>query len=284
MSTERIVAISFFIVVLLLAAINLGVKNASNRRIPIDDLLTKERIRPETLADIIPIDKVVRPILYADVHFIEKLSIPEAKSSFINIMLPAILIAKEELRYQRKQVEILMQKEAIDKRDSIYLQDLMAEFKTNNLLELKTRMLTHPTSIVLAQAAVESGWGKSRFFKEANNVFGVWSMNSKDDRIPAKFTRNGKQIFLKKYTDISSSIKDYFLTIGKVNAYRQFRAERLKSNEVDKLLPLLSSYSEMGQDYVDQLALMIRLNDFEQYDEYALDPDYLSSSFYGQKP
>ena len=61
------------------------------------------------------------------------------------------------------------------------------------------RLKTHPTSIVLAQAAIESGWGSSRFYKEANNVFGVWSYSENEPRIKAMEDREGKSVYVKKY-------------------------------------------------------------------------------------
>src|SRR5660398_79437 len=32
-----------------------------------------------------------------------------------------------------------------------------------------------PTSLGITQGAIESGWGKSRFTREANNIFGHWT-------------------------------------------------------------------------------------------------------------
>lgn len=277
MSSERVFASALFMTIIALTAINYSLDcDITTHAKTIDGLLSKERISPKSIEEIIPIEPKVKPVLYTDVDFIESLTIPEAKSTFINIMLPAILVAKEELAFQRNQVQMMLNKEKLDRLDSTFLSNLFTRFKTDDLRELSKRMVTHPNSIILAQAAVESGWGKSRFFKEANNVFGVWSMNSYEDRIPAKFSRDGKTIYLKRYPDISASIKDYFYTIGKVNAYKAFRAERLKTNSVKDLLPYLDRYSELGDEYVQQLERMIRLNGFEQFDSYKLDPTFFN--------
>lgn len=277
MSSERIFVIGLLLTVATLGLLNFSLNRSINAEtITVEGILRKERVQPQNVNDIVQITSQVKPILYSDINFIESLPIPEAKSTFINIMLPAILVAKEELSFQHEQVKRLMSKDRLERLDSSFLEPLFRSFRTNSLNELDKRMALHPNSIILAQAAVESGWGKSRFFKEANNVFGVWSMNSYEDRIPAKFTRNGKKVYLKRYADISASIKDYFYTIGKVNAYKGFRTERLKSENIHDLLPYLVSYSERGQDYVDQLALMIRLNNFEQYDSYQIDPQFLN--------
>jgi Bax protein len=101
-------------------------------------------------------------------------------------------------------------------------------------------------------------------------------MNPNEPRIPAKVRREDRQVFLKRYPDISASIRDYFQTVGKVNAYREFRQARLRSTDYRELIPFLKYYSERGMKYVDDLERMIRLNDFEQYDQYQLDPFYLN--------
>ena len=41
--------------------------------------------------------------------------------------------------------------------------------------ELVERVDIIPTSIALAQAAKESGWGTSRFALEGNAIFGQWT-------------------------------------------------------------------------------------------------------------
>ena len=51
--------------------------------------------------------------------------------------------------------------------------------KKGSVEELKLRMDIIPTSIALAQAAKESGWGTSRFALEGNAIFGQWTWNGK---------------------------------------------------------------------------------------------------------
>ena len=123
---------------------------------------------------------------------------------WINISCTSI--AKKEIDFQREQVILLKKKTVLDELDSAFLRPLKVAYRAETLDQLIKRMKTHPTSIVLGQAAIESGWGRSRFFKEANNVFGVWSMNPKDDRIPTKIRRGDDQVFLKKYPEISVSL------------------------------------------------------------------------------
>ena len=52
--------------------------------------------------------------------------------------------------------------------------------KKGNLKELLVRMDIIPTSIALAQAAKESGWGTSRFALEGNAIFGQWTWSGRN--------------------------------------------------------------------------------------------------------
>lgn len=278
MQSERIVSLSLAAIVLVLVIINSLTTDELIAEVSIERLVQEEYRFPTSAADIEPIDSIVKPILYADINFLDELPAEEVKTSFVNIMVPAILIAKKEIGFLKQQVESLAKKDVLSDLDSAFLVPLMTDYRANSIEQLITRMHTHPTSIVLGQAAIESGWGRSRFFKEANNVFGVWSMNPNEDRIPAKIQRTDRQVYLKSYPDISASIKDYFLTIGKVNAYKSFRQARLRSKDYKALIPYLDKYSERGEDYVDDLARMIRFNDFERYDSYQLDPNFVSSA------
>ena len=130
-------------------------------------------------------------------------------------------------------------------------------------------MKTHPTSIVLAQAAIESGWGTSRFYKEANNIFGVWSYSENESRIKAMEDREGQSVYVRKYDALLESIVSYFKTIAR-GPYSEFRAAREKISEVSVLISYLEVYSELREEYVKRLDQLIQYNKFEKYDSYRL--------------
>ncbi len=125
----------------------------------------------------------------------------------------------------------------------------------------------HPVSVTLAQAAMESSWGTSRFFNKANNVFGIWSFNKKEPRIAASGQRGTKKIYLKKYSNIKESVRDYYKNMGRSFAFKEFRKERLLSNDPLILVTKLDRYSEKGAAYGKALSSMIKYNKFMQYDE-----------------
>ncbi|MFY0592098.1 glucosaminidase domain-containing protein [Roseivirga sp.] len=228
--------------------------------------------------DIVQINSgLVNPILYSKIGKLPALPPFEEKNRFINIILPAILVAKYEINQDLIRLNDLLAAENWSSSDSVFLRDISKLYKTDKVELLQERLLTHPNSIVLAQAAVESGWGSSRFFKRANNLFGVWSFDPKEPRIPASVARPDFQVYLRKYNDISESIKDYFKTIARHRGYQAFVEKRKSSNDVQELVPLLRSYSERGEAYTRQILSMIRFNEFEQYDSYTIDPKYLEA-------
>ncbi len=227
----------------------------------------------ENLNEIMPItDSLVKPALYHNIGGFDTLSIAQNKEKFIAVILPAILVVKHRINQELNKINDLMSKVEWDVEDSIYYQSQLKRFNANDDADLKIRMETHPTSIVLAQAVVESGWGTSRFFSEANNLFGIWSYNEDLPRIAANSKK--KSVYLRKYKDLSGSVMDYFETIARARAYRSFRIMRSKSKDVDDLLPLLKSYSSRGSEYVEQLRKIISQNKFRKYDHHQLDPAY----------
>jgi Bax protein len=128
---------------------------------------------------------------------------------------------------------------------------------------------------VLAQAAVESGWGQSRFFLEGSNLFGVWSFDEHEPRIAATKTRGNKYIYLRSYKDMSESIVHYFEILGRAKPYKPLRTARLKTDNPFILLRHLTKYSERGAAYTRQLRKIIKINNLTKFDHYEIDPQYI---------
>jgi Bax protein len=228
-----------------------------------------------TYKDIEPItDSLVLPIDYLNVISLKGLPVKEKKQRFVDLILPAILIAKEEYRERLNWVNSLDSKDSLSAREIKLLGDLMKKYQAKSIPDLKSRLTTHPVSIVLAQASIESGWGTSRFFTEANNVFGVWSFDPNDPRIPSLSTRWGKHMYLYKYSSLSQSVDDYFKLLATRRPFEQFRKMRLKTDDPYELVNYLKDYSEKGEEYIQLLKSQIRHNNFTRYDHYVIDPGY----------
>jgi len=225
-----------------------------------------------TASDIEDINsKQVKAIAYTKVISLAKLDVKTKKKKFFNMMLPAILISKEELDKDYKKVEKLSAAETINQQDEKWLADLKKRYRAENNAELLTRMHTHPSSIVLAQSAIETGWGTSRFFVQAMNAFGVWSYNKNEPRVKARETRKGKAIYVKKYSSLNQTIDDYFVTLGR-GPYKKFRQQRMKVSKPLTLIKYLDQYSEIREKYVKRLRSVISYNKLQRFDEYHLAP------------
>ena len=221
-------------------------------------------------SDIRPVSNPVNAYVYTKAIDLSVLDVQNKKQAFINIMLPSILIAKHQLEEDRIKVLALEKKgQPLSDEEERYLANLKRDYKCHTSKELLSRLKTHPTSIVLAQAAIESGWGTSRFYIEANNVFGIWSYSENELRIKAMEDREGKSVYVRKYDVLPESIISYFKTIAR-GPYSEFRTAREKISEVSVLISYLEVYSELREEYVKRLDQLIQYNNFEKYDSYTL--------------
>jgi len=212
----------------------------------------------------------VEPICYTNTVAFGCLSVQRKKETFINIMIPSILLAKYKMTMERRKVLRLSKKSNPTIEEAFWLNEKRVEFNVETNDELYNNMELHPTSLIIAQAIVESGWGTSKFFQKANNVFGIWSFDKGDKRISASEKRGKKRIYLKKYSTIHQSIYDYLLTIGHVSQYKSFREKRLETQDPFKLVKYLDKYSERGAEYVSDIKKIIKSNQLTKYDAYAL--------------
>jgi Bax protein len=233
-----------------------------------------ETIKVDSLSKIVLLtDTLVKPILYTHVKGIHTQSTGKAKKLFVSVMLPSILVAKYEVARHRDRIMGLSKKQTWDHSDSVFYTEMKSRYKSTAINDLLNRMITLPNSLILAQAAVESGWGQSRFFLEANNVFGIWSYNRHEPRLRAR--KNGS-VHLKVYDNISQSIEDYLEVIGSARSYKALRKARLKTDDPFLLLPHLKYYSISRERYTKVLRMMIKKNNFTVYDRFQIDPAYLT--------
>ena len=193
----------------------------------------------------------------------KQMSVSEKKKRFYTLMIPAVHRAYSELmkeyRTVRNDIKNGSNPQKIAKLKKYY------NVKTDE--ELLAALKPHPKSIALAQAAIESGWGTSRFFKEANNIFGMWSVSKNEDRIAAAKQRDGNRtIWLRKFDSIEDSVKEYYKLMAKGKAYKEFRKLRSKTDNVYEIVKKLDKYSETGEEYVEKLSDVIKHNDLTKFD------------------
>jgi Bax protein len=231
-------------------------------------------------SDILTVDTaVVMPVYYHNEYNFKMRPVKAKKARFIDMVLPPILMARHNFKVDRiraGQVLFKLNEEAgVSSQDSLFMNRQMERLNASSWQDVSDRLATHPTSIVIAQAAVESGWGSSRFFREGNNLFGIWSFNEDEDRIAAAVGREDAEVYVRSYRTIAESVEDYFVTLARHNAYRAFREKRLQENDPRKLIYELHRYSELGYQYVNKLSVVMRQNNLEKFDEFHLDSAYV---------
>lgn len=129
-----------------------------------------------------------------------------------------------------------------------------------------------PPSMALAQAAVESGWGKSRFIKEANNIFGHWTYNPEIGMMPLSRDEDATH-FIRVFKTLQDSISAYMLNLNRNRAYKEFQnvrfKQREKGNKPDglKLSQTMMNYSGIGHNYLEILQNVITTNKLLEYDK-----------------
>lgn len=237
----------------------------------------------KTPDDIVPVEsKYVVPNVYTNVVSLKHLPLKEKKKKFFDMLLPSVMVAAFGIKETRKKLEQISTKlkngETVSKKDSLFLEKQLNSWKARDINDLlNEKMVTRPNSIMLAQAAVETGWGSSRFFVSANNTFGVWSFNPDESRVKARESRSGKPVYVRKYDNLSMSIVDYYKVIAR-GPYSEYREQRVESDDPYEMVDYLFRYSEIGKEYTQRLKTVMRKSGLEKYDDYQIDPMYIKEN------
>lgn len=197
-----------------------------------------------------------------------QMSVTEKKERYFSLVYPHVeKVYKELMEEYLSLEEALSAEEQLSKKKMQKVENLKEMFKVETNEELLYALKPHPPSIVLAQGAMESSWGTSRFFVEANNIFGMWSVNPDEPRIAAGEMRNGKRtIWLRKFDSLEESVREYYMTIGRVDAYKEFREVRYESDNPFEMVEKLDKYAEIGEEYPKELSGLMRYNKLTKYD------------------
>lgn len=128
-----------------------------------------------------------------------------------------------------------------------------------------------PTSLVLAQAAIESNWGRSRFARRGHNYFGIWCFRSGCGIVPKKRHKDATHE-VATFSSIAKSVEYYLLNINRNSAYLTLR--KIRSHKRDNREPItgyglaegLDNYAQIGYEYVETVQAVIRQNQLQRYD------------------
>lgn len=186
------------------------------------------------------------------------------KQIFIETLLPMIEKIKESIREDKEYIKSLSEKQELNEEEKIHLDEMFEKYnvKTNKINDLLHKMIIPPTSLILAQASLESGWGTSKVAKEGNNLFGMRS-TLKD---PSKAVQLSSKSFYKKYSDIEASVEDYIVTISRHKSYSKLRTAINSGKSSIYLVNHLGDYSEVQNVYAKRLAQIITKNNLQAHD------------------
>ena len=207
--------------------------------------------------------------VFSDINIdLRKIPSEKRKDVFVKLLLPSIEVVQQEVLNNREIVKKLKVKKGLTEKEKIYAEKLFKKYRTEygKWNELESKMIVYPASLILTQGAIESAWGTSRFFREANNAFGVWSTNPNEPRIAAKGSRGDFTPHLKKYATLKDTVEDITLIISRSSAYSGARKMIWEGKSPYEIAGGLTKYSEEGKEYVKKVRSTLKYNNFHEYD------------------
>ncbi|WP_440617537.1 glucosaminidase domain-containing protein [Cysteiniphilum sp. 6C5] len=210
-------------------------------------------------------------------------NVNDRKQAFIDYMLPFIHQVQKDILNQRQSLEsmvaILSQNKKLSKRQQNHLSKLCEQYKVNfdenslnqTLKDLLIKVNTIPTSMVLAQAALETGWGTSRFAVDGNNYFGQHCFTKGCGIVP-KQRRTGAINEVQVFPSPKDSVQSYFNLLNTGTNFQAFRVLRSQLTKEDKpitgkdLIKTLVHYSELEDgEYEKRIISTMDYNNLYQY-------------------
>jgi uncharacterized FlgJ-related protein len=218
-----------------------------------------------------------------------ELPVPKKKAIFYRLMLPLVMHANEMVMNHRE--ELFRGREALAagkeltpgqlaelKRAAVLMRvmndEQVAELTASSpelsavLDEMLYRLDIIPPGLALGQAAYESGYGTSRFAADGNALFGQWTYGG-GGMAPENKRKEKGNYGVAAFDWPFDSVRGYFINLMSHPAYEDFRRLRAELRAAGEPLSSLRladglvRYSERGQEYVDSLKAMIRVNGLE---------------------
>jgi len=229
-------------------------------------------------------NKLVKPVslslLPNEMKMIENTK--KRKELFIQIILPLIIQENNTIKLDRKKLFQILNKSKNSKNEKRWLEKKFKQYGVANkdLSTLKIRMDEVPTSLAIAQAAKETGWGTSRFALEGNALFGQWTWSGEGIK-PAEADDNSTHKVM-KFKVLQASVKAYHRNLNTHSSYRSFRSARAELRDEKKeldglaLSEHLDLYAETGKKYVEILQQIIKQNKLTDFDDAKLLPSTIA--------
>ena len=224
--------------------------------------------------------KLVKPValtlLPDEIKMIENTK--KRKDFFIQIVLPLIIKENNNIKLDRKTLFNIINKSNNTPKEIKWLEKKYKQYgvKSKDLSTLKIRMDEIPTSLAIAQAAKETGWGTSRFALEGNALFGQWTWSG--EGLKPKDAEKGEGHKVMKFNVLQASVRAYQRNLNTHSTYKEFRKARAALRDLNKSLDsmelskYLNKYAETGNQYVEVLQKIIIQNKLQDFDDAKLLP------------
>jgi len=223
------------------------------------------------------------PILFTQFpNGLDQLTTDLKKRTFLHTLLPVAIYALAEVQQERNKLTEIIGRlpqnispvslaatteafQILSPEEQAFTKKLTSKYRTTKIPELLKRVDTLPVSLVLAQGAIESSWGTSRFALEGNNIFGIWTWSDKG-MIPLRRDK-GMTHRVAVYQSLIDSMRTYLLTLNRHPAYTQLRNNRTQSHDPFLIANGLESYSARGLQYIEDIVRVIQSNRLTFYDQ-----------------
>ena len=201
------------------------------------------------------------------------LPVKEQKDAFIGMLLPLVLAANDEIAQRRQAIMRAAgnnDRTSLEKWARLYRIDISERSLDWVEGELLRRADAIPVSLALAQGAIESGWGTSRFALQGNALFGQWAWDQSAGLKPIEASNS--RAVVRSFPNLFGSVRAYMHNLNTHAQYARFRERRdllrgRKRNDLGMQLSVfLDGYAEIGMAYVDKIQTIIRINDLGQYE------------------
>ena len=209
----------------------------------------------------------------------------QSKKDFVKTLLPLISYQNQNILLERSKLEelraSLIDHNTLSNTDLKFLDKISQKYRIKTadkhkydlVNELLNRVDIIPNSIVLAQAANESGWGSSRFAREFNALFGEYTYDYSDGVVPL-LREEGEKHLVKTFASVDKSVQSYFNNLNSHYAYENFRKVREMMREknnfsnIKLLVEELDSYAA-DINYITTINAIIDANKLDQFDAFS---------------
>ena len=166
-----------------------------------------------------------------------------------------------EIKIYEKLVVPVIKTESKDQ--FVYSLNECIDYLYTNEISLENRV---PKELIIAQAAIETGWGKSRFANKRNNLFGIRTWNIDEPYLlPIPWTE-WPGWGVKVYETRCDSVRDYLRILNEVFAFSDFREARANGEDDALILADHLSLYASNQNYTELVKKVIKYNIRGEYD------------------